>query len=297
MPVDRPERGKAELRCALLLCVVSTAALALCGGTGFSKSAGHRHAGHDCSAEAPRALIVGDVHGCARELQELLRRASLRPCDRIYFTGDLVGKGPDSRAVVEVVMALSKRQAAGRVVAVIGNWEDGLLRSLDGTARRPPKRLQRQLADALGQTALAWLRARPLHATLPPEFGAVVVVHAGLVAGLPLRSQPREHLLTMRSITPEGRPSSSPDGQAWAATWRGPPHVVFGHDARRKLQRHPNATGLDSGVVYGGSLSALSVARAEQRGVGIGPTRLLQVAAQDGSCARTSSHEPVRIGS
>ena len=43
-----------------------------------------------------RALIVGDVHGCREELEDLLRESGWEEDDELIFVGDLVAKGPDS---------------------------------------------------------------------------------------------------------------------------------------------------------------------------------------------------------
>jgi hypothetical protein len=74
---------------------------------------------------------------------------------------------------------------------------------------------------------------------------------------VPLAEQKREHLLNLRSIDDDGHPSKRIEGRPWGSVWRGPEHVVFGHDAVRGLQRHPHATGLDTGCVYGRELTAL----------------------------------------
>ncbi len=78
-----------------------------------------------------------------------------------------------------------------------------------------------------------------------------------MVAGVPVEKQARENLLHMRSITADGRPSKRIEGAPWAALWTGPEHAVFGHDAIRALQKHPHATGLDTGCVYGRELTGL----------------------------------------
>ena len=67
-----------------------------------------------------RTVIVGDVHGCCAELQELLARVGFSDDDHLYFVGDLVGRGPDTLGV----LALAQQLGA---VAVRGNHEQKLL--------------------------------------------------------------------------------------------------------------------------------------------------------------------------
>jgi hypothetical protein len=47
-----------------------------------------------------RTFVIGDVHGCARELDRLLDRCELGRGDRVVLVGDLVNKGPDSLTVI-----------------------------------------------------------------------------------------------------------------------------------------------------------------------------------------------------
>ena len=55
----------------------------------------------------------------------------------------------------------------------------------------------------------------------------------------------------MRNVK-DGEPFETEHNEyPWAAQWKGPEHIYFGHDAIRGVQKHPFATGLDSGCVYG----------------------------------------------
>jgi predicted phosphodiesterase len=196
-----------------------------------------------------RTLVVGDVHGCLDELLALLAAAGRAPADRVVLVGDLVAKGPDSAGVV-------RWARESKADAVLGNHDAHVLRAVHGDPRVGP--LHRAVADSLSAADVAWLEARPLFLRLDPIGDRpYVVVHGGLVPGIPIELQTREHLLNLRSIKDDGEPSKKIVGAPWASLWTGPEHVVFGHDAVRGLQRHPFATGLDTGCVYGRELTAL----------------------------------------
>ncbi len=196
-----------------------------------------------------RTIIIGDVHGCLDELLALVGKTRRDPRDRIVLVGDLVAKGPDSPGVV----AWARESGAD---AVLGNHDAHVLRVAAGDhiVRLP----HRGVAESLAPADLDWLRARPLWLRLG-QLGdrERLVVHGGFVPGVPLDEQERDVVLNLRSIDADGRPSKKLDGTPWAALWRGPEHVIFGHDAVRGLQRHPFATGLDTGCVYGNALTAL----------------------------------------
>jgi diadenosine tetraphosphatase ApaH/serine/threonine PP2A family protein phosphatase len=200
------------------------------------------------ATSAPRTLVIGDVHGCLDELVALVALAGLADDDRVVFVGDLVAKGPDSAGVI----AWARERGAA---AVLGNHDEHVLRARagDSAAKRP----HLEVANTLTNADVDWLTALPLWVRVDGAGKPYVVVHGGMVPGVPVEKQTREHLLTMRSITPDGRPSKRIEGAPWASLWKGPEYVVFGHDAVRGLQRHPLATGIDTGCVYGRELSGL----------------------------------------
>jgi hypothetical protein len=195
-----------------------------------------------------RTLIVGDVHGCTGELQELLEATRFSEgTDRLVLVGDLVARGPDSAGTLALARTLGAR-------SVRGNHDDKVLaaRRSGRTLGPEHERVMRSLSDEDWGT----LEQMPLWLDLP-EHG-VRVVHAGVVPGLDVDRTPPEALLTMRTLKSRGRWSDDNDaGPPWGSQYQGPPHVVFGHNARTEPQLHPWATGLDTGCVYGGRLTAL----------------------------------------
>jgi hypothetical protein len=199
-----------------------------------------------------RTLIIGDVHGCLNELDELLDRAKITSSDRTLFVGDVIGRGPNSVGVLDRIVSLG-------ALCVQGNHERKLLQLVDGKkdigelARLAAS--HRSFAQYLEPQHWFMLRAMPLFLDLP-EHGACVV-HAGMLHGLDLAAQDPWVLTHMRSVDSFGHPSSELGHESWAATYPGPTHVVFGHSAQRGLQLHSHATGLDSGCVYGGRLTGL----------------------------------------
>ena len=199
-----------------------------------------------------RTVIVGDVHGCLRELHDLLACVGMSNDDRLYFVGDLIGRGPDTLGVLELVRKL-------RAIAVCGNHEIKLLeyeraKSTGG----PPVRLgpgHHEIAKEMKKDHWQVLRNMPLWHDLPEHD--VRIVHAGVVPGLPVENTDASVLTTMRALTTRGEPSSTRGGDFWGRRYQGPPHVVFGHNALMHPQIHPWATGIDLGCVYGGFLAAL----------------------------------------
>lgn len=120
-------------------------------------------------------FAVGDLQGCYDDLQRLLERINFDPAeDRLWFTGDLVNRGPQSLASLRFVKSLG----AG-AVTVLGNHDLHLLAVAADTAPlRKSDTLDEVLAAPDREELLDWLRHRPLlhH---DPELG-YALIHAGL---------------------------------------------------------------------------------------------------------------------
>ncbi len=120
-------------------------------------------------------LAVGDVQGCHRALRRLLEKAAFDPArDRVWLTGDLVNRGPDSAGVLRWARGLGDR-----AVVVLGNHDLHLLAIAHGkgSGARCRDTLGRILRERDGRELLEWLGRQKL---MHHEDG-VAMVHAGLL--------------------------------------------------------------------------------------------------------------------
>uniref|UniRef100_A0A383VP43 Calcineurin-like phosphoesterase domain-containing protein n=1 Tax=Tetradesmus obliquus TaxID=3088 RepID=A0A383VP43_TETOB len=207
-----------------------------------------------------RLLLVGDVHGCLDELQQLLLEVGFkRGIDNLVFVGDLVNKGPKSAEVVSTVRQWCSDPQL-HTWAVRGNHDESALKAARLHAQQQPVGAKYHWVGLLEPEDVQFLARLPF--SLQVQGYNILVVHAGLVPGVPLQQQELTMLIKMRELLrgPDGSWQGLEKGQegsqAWAGVWQGPQHVFFGHDAKRRLQDCPYATGLDTGCVYGGQLTA-----------------------------------------
>jgi protein phosphatase len=220
--------------------------------------------------------IIGDVHGCAEELIALLSRlgygvrlegrgAARRAVTsaplgrRAIFVGDLVDRGPNSPDVVRIVLAMVAR---GQAFAVIGNHDDRFLRWLEGNDVQLAHGLERTVAQYSAEDAAfcaatrAFLRGLPSYAWL--DGGRLVVAHAGLEeAMLGRNSKAVRRFCLYGDISGKLDAAGLPERFNWAADYGGAPLIVYGHTPVAGPEWQGNSVCIDTGCVFGGTLTCL----------------------------------------
>lgn len=207
-----------------------------------------------------RVFGIGDVHGCLAELEALLAGIDLAAGDTVCFVGDYIDRGPDSRGVIDFLLA-ARRRTDVRWVFLRGNHEDMCRGFLGRGGRWGEAWLANGGVAALRSYGLdARATAKTLAAVMPAahleflsglEWTFVVdgwrFVHAGVHPARPWEEQSEEDLLWIRDefLT---RPHCLPET------------VVFGHTPSREVMVDlPYRLGIDTGLVYGGHLTAFEL--------------------------------------
>ncbi|MFI0484737.1 polynucleotide kinase-phosphatase [Actinomadura sp. 9N215] len=218
--------------------------------------------------------IVGDVHGCRAELEDLLAGLGYEidrdaqglavganhPGGRTaVFVGDLVDRGPDSPGVLRLVMGMV---ADGNALCVSGNHEAKLVRALRGRKVRVAHGLAESLEqlsavpDEFRDDALRFMDGLISHYVL--DGGRLVVAHAGLKEEYQGRASGRVRSFALYGdTTGETDEYGLPVRYPWARDYRGKAMVVYGHTPVPEAEWVNNTICLDTGAVFGGKLTAL----------------------------------------
>jgi serine/threonine protein phosphatase 1 len=77
-----------------------------------------------------RQFVIGDVHGCNVSLLALLKKIDLKIDDELYFLGDYIDRGKDSKGVFDTIFNL--RKVGHKVVCLLGNHEAMLVGAMSG---------------------------------------------------------------------------------------------------------------------------------------------------------------------
>lgn len=214
--------------------------------------------------------IIGDVHGCYDELCTLLtnlghtvdkeaHRITATNGRKIVFLGDLVDRGPASPAVLKLVMQATAEMGA---LCVPGNHDNKLLKYLNGKNVQLQHGLERTAAQLEGADP-AWIEEVKVfldglvsHYVL--DHGNLVVAHAGLKETMQGRGSGavREFCL-YGETTGETDEFGLPVRYNWAANYNGKAAVVYGHTPVVRPEWFNNTIDIDTGCVFGGSLTAL----------------------------------------
>jgi protein phosphatase len=218
--------------------------------------------------------IIGDIHGCRAELEQLLgdlnytvtRDSSGRAVDatsstdrRVVFVGDLVDRGPDTPGVLRLVMGMV---ASGNAYCVPGNHEDKLLKALRGKNVKTSHGLAESLEQLAGESDAFRAQVDTFIDGLVSHYvfdrGNLVVSHAGLVERMHGRASGRVRAFCLYGeTTGETDEFGLPVRYPWAQDYRGRAMVVYGHTPTPEPEWINNTICLDTGVVFGGALTAL----------------------------------------
>lgn len=217
--------------------------------------------------------ILGDVHGCADELRELLTllghigddgEIRRHPEGRIpVLLGDLTDRGPKNLESLEIARALA---AVGGLI-VKGNHDVKVIRWLQGKEVEVKAGVDVTIAELEGTDAAwradmaEWLSDLRSHMML--DGGRLAVAHAGISR----ENQGRHSAGAMnfglygKPLFVDGQPVIDPDGypasEDWAQAYDGETVVVHGHVVHPEPRVVNGVHAIDTGCVFGGSLTAM----------------------------------------
>jgi serine/threonine protein phosphatase 1 len=195
-------------------------------------------------------LVIGDIHGCYAEFQDLLDKSGLAAGDLIIALGDIVDRGPASPLVLDFF------RITPHAATLMGNHERKHVRVGHGVVRPALSQqiTRRQMGDEAYASACQYM------ATLPPrlEYDDALLVHGFVEPGVPLAEQ-RDNVL-VGTLTGESYLQQRCD-RPWYELYDGDRPLIVGHHdylgTGEPLVVRDRVFGIDTGCCHGGRLTAL----------------------------------------
>jgi len=218
--------------------------------------------------KAQRRIVIGDVHGCAEELLDLLDRCKYDSSkDRLILAGDLVDKGPESKRVVQNAIMLDAECVLGNHDEKHLRWNRWLRKKKENPEVNIPMK-DNGFFWEMTDKEFHYFESMPLYIL----DGDWCIVHAGLECDgrWPHQMDPKVmvrirdvHWKTGLYHQPPQAGERATGAVRWAERWQGPVNVIYGHAPGYdvKIDRQgllgKVCLGIDTGAVHGGYLTAL----------------------------------------
>ncbi|MEH7385036.1 bis(5'-nucleosyl)-tetraphosphatase PrpE [Bacillus sp. JJ1521] len=216
--------------------------------------------------------VIGDIHGCFQEFQELTKKLGYSwksgiPVHNervLAFVGDLTDRGPESLKVIETVFRLVVLEKKAHYVP--GNHCNKLYRFFQGNKVQTTHGLETTVAEyeALDKMKQESIRdqfidlyeASALYERL--DGGNLVIAHAGIREDYIGRDDKKVKTFVLYGdITGKNNPDGTPERRDWAKLYKGSSWVVYGHTPVKEPRWVNHTVNIDTGCVFGGSLTAL----------------------------------------
>ena len=213
--------------------------------------------------------VIGDLHGCCDELEELLQQLGYAVREtgawghpdgrKVVFLGDLVDRGPRIADTLRTVMAMV---ADGSALCVPGNHDIKLKRKLEGRDVSVAHGLEQTLAELEGESPDFRAEVRDFIDKLVSHYvfdeGRLVVAHAGMKEEMQGRGSGKvRDFALFGETTGETDEFGLPVRYNWASEYRGRASVVYGHTPVPEPEWLNRTINIDTGCVFGGRLTAL----------------------------------------
>lgn len=198
------------------------------------------------------SLVIGDIHGCYEELQELLSAAALSDDDQIIALGDVVDRGCDSPRVLNFFATHSN------ACSLMGNHERKHVRALAGLLRPALSQAitRLQIGEENYEAACRRMHGFPTSVELPEA----VLVHGFFEPGIPLAEQ--RDTVIVGTLTGEEYLRKHFE-QPWHELYDGGKPILVGHrdylETGEPFVWKERVYGLDTSCVKGGRLTGLLI--------------------------------------